>query len=290
MFELEMRTKSPIPNVYTYVHTYALVSLPHLMSSPTPHILTHTSCPHSHLMFPPTPLTPHVLTHTSCPHSHLMSSPTPHALTHTSCPHPHLMSSPTPHVLTHTSCPHPHLMSSPTPHVLTHTSCPHPHLMPSPTPHILTHTSCPHSHLMSSPIPHALTHTSCPHPHLMSSLTPHILTHTSCPHSHLMSSHTPCVVTLGPLDFAGGIYTAVFSGTNKASLDIQTYNDTVTEGPESFFANILIPLSSALKLRAGDPDQATVDINDASSEYMVLVCAYVLCACRCCVFVLSQWL
>jgi hypothetical protein len=67
-----------------------------------------------------------------------------------------------------------------------------------------------------------------------------------------------------PLDFAGGIYTAVFSGTNKASLDIQTYNDTVTEGPESFFANILIPLSSALKLRAGDPDQATVDINDAS--------------------------
>ena len=64
------------------------------------------------------------------------------------------------------------------------------------------------------------------------------------------------------MDFEITLHNVVFSGTNRASLEIPTFNDSIVEGPEEFTASIL----TTSGVEAGSPDVATIDINDASSE------------------------
>ena len=68
----------------------------------------------------------------------------------------------------------------------------------------------------------------------------------------------------GPEDYVGGVFTVTFTGTNEASLDIVTTENSIVEGTEMFTAIIENPSSPLIT--PGTDDTATVTITDDDSE------------------------
>ena len=69
-------------------------------------------------------------------------------------------------------------------------------------------------------------------------------------------------------DYAGGLYTATFSGSSTASVRVPSLTDDVLEGLEYFTGVIQVPPETTTNYRvtAGSPDTAMVNIMDATSE------------------------
>ena len=73
----------------------------------------------------------------------------------------------------------------------------------------------------------------------------------------------------GPVDFEGGVRVAEFSGSNMATVEVQTLQELpgLAEGTENFTASIVDPFeASDGRIAGGLPNTATVDINDRDGE------------------------
>ena len=72
-------------------------------------------------------------------------------------------------------------------------------------------------------------------------------------------------------DYTGGLYTATFRGSSTTSLRVLTLPDNVLEGLEYFTGVIQVPPNTTTNYRvtAGSPDTATVNIIDATSEFII---------------------
>ena len=72
-------------------------------------------------------------------------------------------------------------------------------------------------------------------------------------------------------DYTGGLYTATFSGSSTTSVPVPTLPDNVLEGLEYFTVVIQVPPETPTNYRvtAGSPDTATVNIIDATSEFII---------------------
>ena len=80
----------------------------------------------------------------------------------------------------------------------------------------------------------------------------------------------PLLIADGP-DYTGGLLTATFSGSSTTSVRVPTLPDNVLEGLEYFTVVIQVPPETPTNYRvtAGSPDTATVNIIDATSEFII---------------------
>ena len=77
----------------------------------------------------------------------------------------------------------------------------------------------------------------------------------------LFAVFSSCV---GPADYQGGERRAIFEiGSNMATVEYSTVNDSTREGIESFIAALTVPPElQAMGIVSGVPDRATVNITD----------------------------
>ena len=80
----------------------------------------------------------------------------------------------------------------------------------------------------------------------------------------------PLLIADGP-DYTSGLYTATFSGSSTTSVPVPSLPDNVLEGLEYFTGVIQVPPETTTNYRvtAGSPDNAMVNIIDATSEFII---------------------
>ena len=76
-----------------------------------------------------------------------------------------------------------------------------------------------------------------------------------------MLTHPSCV---GPADYQGGEKRAIFEiGSNMATVEYSTVNDSTREGIESFIAELTVPAEmQAMGIVSGVPERATMNITE----------------------------
>ena len=76
-----------------------------------------------------------------------------------------------------------------------------------------------------------------------------------------MLAHSSCV---GPADYQGGERRAIFEiGSNMATVEYSTVNDSTREGIESFTAEVTVPAEmQAMGIFPGVPERATMNITE----------------------------